>query len=114
MAFQVLVETMKEKILFRKNAPFVGVLTILQEKIKKIINDKEKALAAGDSENNELNVHLENVLNHLKIKKRRNVVCFNERGNCASQEESDNGDNYNDQMIFASMAQMSGNERSSS
>ena len=32
----------------------------------------------------------------------------------ASQKESENGDNYNDQKIYASMAQMSGNEEISS
>ena len=35
-------------------------------------------------------------------------------GNCASQKESENGDNYNDQRVYASMTQMSGNDKNSS
>ena len=46
-ALHVQVETMREHILFRKNALFVEVLTILQENsFKRIRKDKEKALAA--------------------------------------------------------------------
>ena len=47
-------------------------------------------------------------------KKWRNTVRLNERGNHASQKESENGNNDNDQNIHASMAQMSGSDRSSS
>ena len=36
------------------------------------------------------------------------------RGNRASQKEPDNGDNDNNQRIYASMAQICGNDESSS
>ena len=36
-------------------------------------------------------------------------VCFNEKGNRASQKECKNGENNNDQKIYASMARMSDN-----
>ena len=36
--------------------------------------------------------------------KKRKTVRFNERGNCAPQKESDNGDDDNDQTIYVSMA----------
>ena len=42
-------------------------------------------------------------------KKRLKTVRFNEKGNCAPQKESENGDNDNEQKIYASMALMSGN-----
>ena len=45
-------------------------------------------------------------------KKRHNQVRFNERGNCSSLKGSENGDNNNDQNIYASMSQMSGNDES--
>ena len=41
--------------------------------------------------------------------KRRNKFRFNERVDCVSQKESDNGDNYNNQKIYAYMEQISGN-----
>ena len=42
----------------------------------------------------------------------KNQVRFSERGNRASQNEPDNGDNDNDQEMYASMAQMYGNDKS--
>ena len=51
---------------------------------------------------------------HKDNEKRRNQFRFNERGNHASQKESENGDNENDQKIQASMARMSVNDKSSS
>ena len=47
-------------------------------------------------------------------KKLRKTVRFNERGNHASQIYSEDSDNYNNQKIYASMAWMSGNDKSSS
>ena len=49
-AAQVLVKITRERILFRKNAVFVEVLTILQIFFKRIRKDKEKSHAAGDLE----------------------------------------------------------------
>ena len=46
--------------------------------------------------------------------KQRNQIRFKERGNCASQTEFQNGNNDNDQKIYASMARMSGNYEISS
>ena len=46
--------------------------------------------------------------------KRQKQVCFSEIGNCAFQKECDNGKNINDQNIYASMARMSDNDKSSS
>ena len=46
--------------------------------------------------------------------KQNKQLFFSERGNRASQKEYDNGDNNNDQNIYASMACMSDNEKCSS
>ena len=46
-------------------------------------------------------------------KKGINQVRFSKRGNCASQKESENGDDDNDQNIYAYMAHMSDNDESS-
>ena len=46
-------------------------------------------------------------------KNKRKKVSFNERGNCASQKEFEGSDDNNDQKIYASMARMSGNDKSS-
>ena len=47
-------------------------------------------------------------------KKRRNNNRFNERGNFASQKYSKDGDDDNDQKVYAYMACMSGNDEISS
>ena len=47
-----------------------------------------------------------------KNKKRQMTVRFHEGGNRALQKESEIGDNENNQEIYASMAQMSGNDKS--
>ena len=39
------------------------------------------------------------------------IKSVNERVNCASQKESEGGDNDNDQKIYASMAKISGNDK---
>ena len=44
--------------------------------------------------------------------KQQKQVRFNERGNFASQKESKDVDDDNDQKIYAYMARMSGNEES--
>ena len=46
-------------------------------------------------------------------KKRQKHVRFNKRGNCASQKESENGDDDYDQKIYVSTSRMSGNDKSS-
>ena len=46
--------------------------------------------------------------------KRRKQFIFSERGNCTLQMECDNGDNNNYQKIYASMEQMSDNNKSTS
>ena len=51
---------------------------------------------------------------HKYNKKLQKQVRFNERNNCAPQKEPENGDKYNYQKIYASMAQMYGNYKSSS
>ena len=43
--------------------------------------------------------------------KRQKQVRFSERVNCASQKEYNNGENNNDQKIYASMACMSDNDK---
>ena len=93
-AFQVLVELMREQIVFRQNSLYVEVLTILQ---KNKLNNKEKSLAGGDSDKQ----HTERTprkcvvcvsVDHIIAKcpkpckvneKQQNKVRFNERGNCA-------------------------------
>ena len=42
--------------------------------------------------------------------KQRKQVRFNDRVSLSSQKESKNGDNYNDQKIYADMSWMSGND----
>ena len=44
--------------------------------------------------------------------KSQNTFRFNERGNCATQKEPWSNDNDNDQKIYESMSQMSGNDKS--
>ena len=99
----------------------------MQRNLKKIRNDKEKDCAYGD-----LNIQqnkcttckcftcgsvdhlIDKCLKPPKYeKKRQNQVCFNERGNCSPQKESENGDNDNNQKIYAYMARMSVNDQSS-
>ena len=46
--------------------------------------------------------------------KQRKQVSFSERGNRALHKECKNGDNYNDQKIYASMIRMSDNDESPS
>ena len=48
------------------------------------------------------------------IKKGHKQVCFNESVNSVSQKECENGDNDNYQMIYSSMAWMSGNDKNPS
>ena len=56
-----------------------------------------------------------NSRNHLKkIRNDERKSVFNERGNNAKQFFPDNGDNDNDQKIYAYMARMSGNDNISS
>ena len=44
---------------------------------------------------------------HKDSKKQQKKVCFNERYNCASQKDPKNGDDDNNQKMYASMSQMS-------
>ena len=44
------------------------------------------------------------------LKKRQKTVCSSERRNRTFQKGSENGDNDNNRKIYASMAQMSGND----
>ena len=46
--------------------------------------------------------------------KQQNIVHFNKRGNHILQKESGNGNDVNDQKIYAYMARMSGSDKSSS
>ena len=88
-AAHVLVETIREKILFSKNALFVEVITTQQR-----FFFKDKKL---DSEQNECSSckcfrcgYIDNLIDKYPKPpkdniKQLNIVCFNERGNCALQ-----------------------------
>ena len=117
-AAQVLLEILKEHMLFRQSAHFVEVTIILRKKCyKRIRKEKEKARAVDVSYNR----HTERPSwkcfrceseYHMIAKcpkppkdneKRRKQVRFNEKCNRAC----DNGENDDDHKIYASMAQMS-------
>ena len=123
---QVLVETTIEQILFRLNALFVEVLTILKIKKKKIRKHKEKARTAGDSYKQQTEptpcrffgcVSVYNLISKCRKppknkEKRQNTINFNEMGNRVFQKESKNSDTDNYLNIYAYMAQMSDNDKS--
>ena len=95
---------------------------------KRIRNYKEKYCASGDfdrqlSECTPRKRFRCGYIDHLIAKflkppkdnkKRQKNVRFNEIGNRESQKESENGDDDNDQYIYAYMARMYGNDESSS
>ena len=94
----------------------------------RIRKDKEKAHAAGDSDNrrNERTPcnffrckSVDNLIYKFTElpkdnKKRQKQGRLKERGNPASQKECENSDNDNYQVIYSSMAKMSGNDKISS
>ena len=87
---------------------------------KRIRQEKEKDCAAGASENRETERTSRKCFrcgseDHLIVKcpkppkgneKRRNQLCFNEKG----QRACNNGENNNDQKLYASMVYMSSND----
>ena len=111
---------MREQILFRQSAFFVEVLITLQKQFKRIGKEKEKARAAGDSDNRKTEPTPQKNFrcgseDHLIAKfpkppkendKRKKQVRFNEKDNRACN----NGKNNSDQKIYASKAHMSGND----
>ena len=125
----VLVEIMREQILFRQNAILGGGYNHSSEKwFKMIRKDKEKSRADGDSykqrtERTPRKFSRCGYVDRLIAKcpkrpkdnyKQQNQFHFNERCNCASQKTSENSDNNSDQNIYASMARISINEKSPS
>ena len=111
--------------MFRQSAHFVEVIIILQKNAsKRIRKEKEKSREVDVSSN----THMERPPRtcfrcgseyHMITKypkppkdngKRRNEVCFNEKGKHAC----DNGKNNYDHKIYASMAHMSSNDEHSS
>ena len=109
----------KDQTLFRKSALFLEVLITLQKNFKRIRKEKEKARAAGDSDNRQTERTPRKCLRcgsvyHLIAKcpktqkeneKWRKQVYFNEKGN----HTCNNSKNNSDQKIYASIARMSGN-----
>ena len=116
----------REKLV-QKRCTFCGDANCSSEKyFKRIIEEKGNARAVGDLENRRTERNPRKRFrcgyeNHLIAKcpkplkeneKRQRQVRFSERGNHASQEECNNGDNNNYQKIYAYMARMSDNDKS--
>ena len=106
-------------MIFIQSAHFVEVLITLQKTFKRIRQEKEKARAAGASDNRQAERTSRKYFrcgseDHLIAKfpnppkdhqNPQKQVSFNEKGNCACY----NGKNKSDQKIYASMARMSSN-----
>ena len=96
---------------------FVEVPTILQKNVSKGWKSKEKSRTTVDLNNKYTECtpckcfrwgYVDNLIAkylkpHKDNYKRRKQVCFIERGNRALQKQCDNGDNNNDQKMYASM-----------
>ena len=113
------------KNLVHKKYTFCGGANHSAEKrFKRIRKEKEKYHVAGDLDNrrtertsrkcfrcrSEDNLISKFLKPPKDNKKRRKKVRFNERGNHASQKESENRENKNKQKIYAYMARMSDND----